>query len=246
MEPHAAEPSASVAPRPVETARSLRGAWLLVVTHALVDVFPMAIVSLMIVLTDRLGLSAGQETVVWIVTPIFSGLFQPLFAWLGDRYDTRLAGPLGLAVAAVCISSIGFAQSFGQLLALQIVGVIGVGMYHPAAASVAGQMGSSAARGRAFAMSVFIAAGMVGHTLGPVIATRVNAWWGMGHLAWLIPPSLVLALLLYGAVRHVPHRPHDHHVLRATLRPAEVRLRWLAAILLTVQGALRLDRKSVV
>ncbi|MHC4428733.1 MAG: MFS transporter [Planctomycetota bacterium] len=243
MDPNAAEPTASVVPDavvPAHVASSSRaGAWLLAGTHALVDVFPMAIVSLMIVLSDRLSLTAGQETVVWITTPIFSGLFQPLFAWLGDRYDTRLAGPLGLAIAAVCISSIGFAQSFGQLLALQIVGVIGVGMYHPAAAAVAGQMGSGKTHGRAFAMSVFIAAGMVGHTLGPVIATRVNAWFGMEHLAWLIPPSLLLAVLLHGAVRHAPHRPHDHHILRSTLAAAELRLRWIATILLTIQGALR-------
>jgi len=106
-------------------------------SHGLVDVFPMFITSLMIVLQDRLAMTGWQETVVWVATPVFSGAFQPLFAWLGDRYDTRLAGPLGLAIAAVCIGSIGFAQSFWQLLALQAVGVIGVGMYHPAAAEVA-------------------------------------------------------------------------------------------------------------
>ena len=48
----------------------------------------------------------------------------------------HLVGMLGVGF------SIGFAQSFGQLLALQIVGVIGVGMYHPAAASVAGEQTS--------------------------------------------------------------------------------------------------------
>ncbi len=110
--------------------------WVITSSHALVDVFPMFITSLMIVLQARLALTGWQETVVWVATPVFSGLFQPLFAWLGDRYDTRLAGPAGLAVAAVCIGSIGFAQNFWQLLALQIVGVIGVGMYHPAAAAV--------------------------------------------------------------------------------------------------------------
>lgn len=211
---------------------------ILAVTHALVDVFPMVITSLMIVLTDRLQLTSGQETVVWVATPVFSGLFQPFFAWLGDRYDTRLAGPAGLAIAAVCISSIGFAQSFQQLVALQVVGVIGVGIYHPAAAAVAGQMGSRGG-GRAFAVSVFIAAGMVGHTLGPLIATRVNAWFGMTYLVWLIPPSLVLAVVLYTVIRHAPHRPDNHHELHAALTPAQARARWWAAALLTVQNSLR-------
>lgn len=213
--------------------------WVITSSHALVDVFPMFITSLMIVLQDRLALTGWQETVVWIATPVFSGLFQPLFAWLGDRYDTRLAGPLGLAIAALCIGSIGFAQSFWQLVLLQVVGVIGVGMYHPAAAAVAGQTGAKLKHGRGFALSVFIAAGMVGHTLGPLAATRVNDWYGMGHLAWIIPPALVVAVLLHLVVRHAPHRPVNHRELRAALTASEARARWVATILLTAQNALR-------
>ncbi len=213
--------------------------WVITSSHALVDVFPMFITSLMIVLQHRLALTGWQETVVWVATPVFSGAFQPLFAWLGDRYDTRLAGPLGLAIAAVCIGSIGFAQSFWQLVALQVVGVIGVGMYHPAAAAVAGQTGARLRHGRAFAISVFIAAGMVGHTLGPLAATRVNDWVGMTYLVWIIPPALIVAVLLHRVVRHAPHRPLNHHALHAALSVAQTRSRWYATILLSAQNGLR-------
>jgi FSR family fosmidomycin resistance protein-like MFS transporter len=214
--------------------------WIVVASHALVDVFPMFIVSLMIVLQDRLALTRSQETAVWVATPIFSGLIQPLMAWLGDRYNTRLAGPLGLAMGAVCIGSIGFAQSFWQLIVLQIIGVIGIGMYHPTAAAVAGQTGTRALPyGRAFALSLFVASGMLGHTLGPIIATRVNDWFGMAHLAWIIPPTLVAVVLLHLATRDTPHRHHDHHALQAALTPAQARARWYTAALLSGQNALR-------
>jgi FSR family fosmidomycin resistance protein-like MFS transporter len=213
--------------------------WVVSTSHALVDIFPMFITSLMIVLAHRLDLTKGQETAVWVATPIFSGFFQPVFAWLGDRYDTRLAGPAGLAIAAVCIGSIGFAQSFWQLIALQIVGVIGVGIYHPTAAAVAGQAGSRLRHGRAFAISVFIAAGMVGHTIAPLAATRVNDWFGMEHLAWVIPPTLLVALLLHVVTRDVSHRPHDHHERGAALSATETRVRWHAVLLLSAQNALR-------
>jgi FSR family fosmidomycin resistance protein-like MFS transporter len=214
--------------------------WIVVASHALVDVFPMFIVSLMIVLQDRLALTRAQETAVWVATPIFAGLIQPLMAWLGDRYNTRLAGPLGLAMGAVCIGSIGFAQSFWQLIVLQIVGVIGIGMYHPTAAAVAGQTGARAlGYGRAFALSLFVASGMLGHTLGPIIATRVNDWFGMAHLAWIIPPTLVAAVMLHLATRDTPHRHHDHHELQAALSPEQTRARWYTAALLSGQNALR-------
>ncbi len=214
--------------------------WIVVGSHAVVDMFPMFIISLMIVLQDRLALSRGQETAVWMATPIFSGLFQPLFAWLGDRYDTRIAGPLGLAVGAVCIGSIGFAQSFWQLIVLQIVGVIGIGIFHPTAAAIAGQAGTRTLhRGRAFALSLFVASGMVGHTLGPILATRVNHWFGMAHLAWIIPPTLVFCVLLHLATRHTRHRPDNHQALRAALNRAQARARWYAAVLLSGQNAVR-------
>ena len=216
-----------------------RDYWVITTSHVVVDVFPMFITSLMIVLQGRLALSGWQETVVLVVTPVFGGLFQPLFAWLGDRYDTRLAGPIGLAIAAVCIGSIGFAENFRQLVALQVVGVIGVGMYHPAAAAVAGQAGTRMRHGRAFAISVFIAAGMVGHTIGPLVATRVNDLVGIAHLAWIIPPSLLVAALLYIVMRHAPHRPPNHHELHAAMSPTETRARWTAAILLSAQNAIR-------
>ncbi|TDJ54525.1 MAG: MFS transporter [Planctomycetota bacterium] len=235
-----AEPRISAVTTPPSGARQARfDFWVITSSHALVDVFPMFITSLMIVLQHRLALSGWQETVVWVATPVCSGALQPLFAWLGDRYDTRLAGPLGLAIAAVCIGMIGFAQNFWQLIALQAIGVIGVGMYHPAAAAVAGQTGSRMRHGRAFAISVFIAAGMVGHTLGPLAATRVNDWVGMTYLAWIIPPALVVAVLLHRVVRHAPHRPHNHQELHAALSRAQTRSRWSATILLTVQNGLR-------
>ncbi len=247
MKSPVAEPPASVTardklslPAAAPAHHSLLAYWCVVGTHAVVDVFPIIIISLMIVLQQRLSLTAWQETVVWISLPIFSGGLQPLFAWLGDRYNTRLAGPLGLALGAVCIGSIGFAQSFGQLMALHIVGVIGVGMYHPAAAATAGQLGSRALRhGRAFALSLFVASGMVGHTIGPIIGTRFNAWFGMTSLAWLIPPSLVAAVVLYLTMRHAPHRPHNHHELHSSFTTAESRTRWTAAVLLSMQNSVR-------
>ncbi len=48
---------------------------------------------------------------------------------------------MGLAIGALCIGSIGLAQNFWQLIALQIVGVIGAGMYHPISTALAGREG---------------------------------------------------------------------------------------------------------
>lgn len=216
---------------------------LLFVSHAIIDVFPILFVTLMLPLREGLNLTELQERFVYMATPIFSGALQPIFARLTDKYDTRLCGPLGLVIGAVCVGSIGLAQNFWQLAVLQVIGVIGVGMYHPITTALAGQAGSrwsiKNGSGRALAIAVFISGGMLGHAIGPVIGSWINDAYGMTHLVWLIPPSLLIAIWLHVALRKTPHR-HGHHAeLRAGFDDAESMRRWGVIGVLTLQNALR-------
>jgi FSR family fosmidomycin resistance protein-like MFS transporter len=221
-------------------AHTRRRFWFVTSTHALVDIFPMFFTSLIIVLRGDLSLTERQVTIIFMATPVFSGVLQPFFAWWGDRHDTRLAAPLGLAVGAVCIGSIGFAQSFSQLIALQIIGVIATGAYHPAATSVAGQLGRRTFRqGRGMAVSIFIAAGMLGHTIGPIYATHLNALFGMKALAIGVVPTLIAAWFLHRLMRAVPHRNEDHHAIRESMSPEQRRAHWWVVALLTAQNCIK-------
>ena len=212
----------------------------LVTSHAVIDVFPILITSLLWPLQSRLGLLPWQVTAILMISPIFSGTLQPVAAWLTDKYDTRLCGPLGLALGATCIGSIGLAQSFWQLIALQIVGVISTGMYHPISTALAGQSGARLlGNGRAQAIGVFIAAGMVGGVTGAWVGPKINQIYGMERLMWLIPPALLVAVLMHLVLRHARHRHDNHHELRASFDRAESRLRWRVVAILAGQNALR-------
>jgi len=186
----------------------------LVASHLVVDLYPIFIVALAVSLQSNLDLTNAQRATVIALGPIVSGLCQPLFAWLGDRFDTRLFGPLGLAVGAAAISFIGFAETYAQLLALQTIGLIGTGVYHPISAAVAGRLGARALRGvrfvhspRASALSLFFLAGMLGGFLGPIISTRLNEATGdMRWLAVMAAPGLLLAWALWVSTRRVAHR----------------------------------------
>jgi MFS transporter, FSR family, fosmidomycin resistance protein len=216
--------------------------WTLNASHALIDIFPIFFVTLMLPLRRDLDLTAGQETFVYMATPIFSGLCQPVLAWLSDKLDSRLPGPLGLAMGGVCIASIGFAENFWQLIALQIVGVIGTGMYHPVVTATAAQTGSKLFRNRrAQAIGIFIACGMIGQTLGPVIAPRINKAFGMEHLVWLAIPAVIMAVVLHMITRKLPHRHHNHAEIADTLGRHESARRWRAIGVLTAQNCLRFN-----
>ncbi|MFI4854406.1 MAG: MFS transporter [Phycisphaerales bacterium JB065] len=213
---------------------------MLALSHAFIDVFPIFFVVLMLPLREKLGLSEGQVKAVYMTTPIFSGLFQPLFAWISDRFNTRAFCPLGILIGSVCIGSIGFAQSFEQLIALQIVGVLATGFYHPISTALAGQTGARGFRhGRAFAVGMFIAAGMVGQTASSLITPQMTAELGLGALVWLVPPGVLLAIAMHLIVRKIPHRA-DHDSIRVfSVEPGERRKRWGVVASLTVQNALR-------
>ncbi len=213
--------------------------WGLNLSHAVIDIFPIFTTTMMLVLEDRLHLTAKQIGVVYMITPIFSGGLQPFFAWLTDRYDTRVCAPLGLLLGAACLSSMGLAQNFWQLCALIIVGVIGTGMYHPIGAALAGQIGGRAHLGRGWALALFFAAGMVGQALGPIISSRINAAYGLTHLLWLVPPSAVVAVGLFFLLRRVPHRHDNHREMTGLIAREERSARWVAVWLLGLQNCLR-------
>ncbi len=212
----------------------------LLASHMFIDIFPIFFTSLMLVFREKLGLSGLQETAVYMITPIFSGALQPFFAWLTDRFDTRLCGPVGIGIGAVCCASIGFAETFWQLIALQIVGVIGTGMYHPIMTAVAGRLGGEFVRsGRALAIGIFIAAGMLGQSIGPILSTEMNHRFGMERLAWLIVPGVLMVIVLHVLVGKVKHRRADHADHHAALSADERTSRWRLIALLTAQNALR-------
>ena len=210
----AGAPRHTPAPPDDDRRLSRRRFGVLVGSHFTVDLYPIFIVALAVSLQENLGLTNAERALVIAIGPIVSGICQPLFAWIGDVLNTRLFGPLGLAVGALAIGSIGFAESLTQLLILQTVGLIGVGVYHPISSAVAGRLGRDALTGvrfvhspRTTGLAIFFLAGMLGGTAGPVIASGINS--GTGDMRWMavmIVPGLVMAWVLWSAIRAVEHK----------------------------------------
>lgn len=217
--------------------------WALNLSHVIIDVYPIFFASLMLMFKERLGLTAWQMVVIFATGPIVSGLPQVFFAWVTDRLDSRICGWFGLALGAVCICSIGLATSFWMLWALQVVGMLGTGMYHPIGAALAGQIGGAlkppGTGGRAWGVGIFYTAGMVGGFIGSLLCTRMTSAFGLESLLWLAIPGLFMAGALYSATRRFPHRHNNHHELHNAIAPSEARQRRIAVGLLFVGNVLR-------
>jgi MFS transporter, FSR family, fosmidomycin resistance protein len=214
-----------------------------IATHGVVDFFSFIVVPLLSVLEGRLSLSHTQGAVLLAAGSVSSGLIQPLTAVLTDRFDTRWFGTLGFLIAVVAVSLVGYAQSFEQLLLLQVLGAAGIGAFHPVAAAAVGQL--SGAR-RSLGVSWFYAAGMIGgvggNLVAPVWVERFgggSAELGLRSLAWLAIPGIVFVGFLAAAIHSVPHRHHAAAVEHRELPREERRSRWSAVWLLYAGNVLR-------
>ena len=211
----------------------------IVVSHGAVDVYSAFVPPILGVLELRAGLTSSQTAWLLGVGSLCSGVTQPVSAWISDHLDSRLFGALGLVLAAVCLSSIGMAENFTQLLLLYGFGMLGVGIFHPVGASCVGQIAESALSGRrSLGVSIFFIAGMAGGATGAIASARLASETnGFTLLGYLMIPGILIAAILHLAIRKLPHRHEEHKTIK--FEPAEIRLRWEMVSLLYFGNAMR-------
>ncbi|MCB9845728.1 MAG: MFS transporter [Phycisphaeraceae bacterium] len=183
------------------------------------------VIPLIPVLEARLQLSGAQGAALVAAGALSSGLGQPVAAWLSDRFDTRVPGIVGLVLAAVALTRLGSCETYGQLIGVQMVGMLGVGIFHPVAVACVGQLGQ---RRRARIVSIFFLAGLFGGVLG---STTVPPWVdrsGLRALEWIQIPGLIGVVVLAWAILRMPHRHHGSGDDHARLPREDRRERWWA------------------
>jgi len=206
-----------------------------IASHPVVDTYSNFMAPLIGILLIRCDLTARQEASLIGISSLSAGLAQPVFAFLADRLDTRVFAPLGLVAAAVCMSSIGMAQNYGTLVVLIVIGMGGVGIYHPIAVASAGRLSG---RRRTTGVTVFFACGMVGATIGPLVSTRLTALDnGFMLLGLCMIPGILVAFILHRMIHDVPHASRQRG--RPVERVSHVRTRWFMMMLITIGNALR-------
>lgn len=211
-------------------------AWAAIACHTVVDYFQYLIIPLMPLLATRLDLTPGQKAAAIGIGGVASGIVQPGVAWLSDKLNTRWLGTLGLILAAISTSLVGYTENYTQLLTVQIISSMGIGAFHPVAAAAVGQLYRSR---RSLGVSLFFLGGMTGGIAGNLSAPTYVKYLGLHGLAWLIIPGLIAAAVLIVSIHTVSHRSHNAHAEHAALSDHERRWRWIAVGVLYVCAVIR-------
>ncbi len=179
----------------------------IMVAHAAVDALSALVPASLGLLEARLQLTAQQSAWLMGVGPLFSGLVQPIFALVSDRFETRSPGTWGVVLGVLGIGSLGLVSSFWGLAIVYAIGVIGIGMFHPVGVATAGHLWSER---RSTAVSYFFVTGMIGGVLGAMLWPRLLATsGGFQLLPLLAAPLLLLALVLqrsFAGLKPIHHR----------------------------------------
>lgn len=171
--------------------------------HFTHDTYSAFLAPLLPNLIEKLSLTYTQAGLLSTITQLPS-LLNPIIGYLDDKINLRILVILAPAVSATTMSALGMAPNYLSLAILLFITGLSITAFHaPSPAMIARVSGSQVGRG----MSLYMAAGELGRTVGPVLAS-----WGLlnftleGMFPIAIPgwiASLVVLLRFRGMPVHV-------------------------------------------
>lgn len=170
--------------------------------HFVHDIYSAFLAPLLPLIQERLGTSYAITGSLVIFTQLPS-LLNPFLGYLADKVSLRYFVILAPGVTATVYSLLGLAPSYLMLALLLLAGGVTIAAFHaPAPAMIARIAGNQVGKG----MSIFMAAGELARSLGPIAAVTAVGWFGMEGIWRLAFGGWAVSALLYFRLRHVPAR----------------------------------------
>jgi FSR family fosmidomycin resistance protein-like MFS transporter len=181
--------------------------------HFVHDTYTAMVAPLLPVLIEKLSLSltaAGSLSAVMQLPAVLN----PFFGYLADKASVRYFVIFAPAITATLVSLIGTAPGYlGLAILLFGAGVSTAAFHAPAPAMVARLSGQRVG----FGMSLFMVAGSLGFTLGPLVAVWVISAWTLDGLWRLMFIGWATSLFLFFRLRNIAARQEKPGSLRAML-----------------------------
>ncbi|RME73323.1 MAG: MFS transporter [Chloroflexi bacterium] len=171
--------------------------------HFVHDTFSAFVSPLLPLIIEKLSLSFAGAGGLWAFFQI-PALLNPFIGYLADRVSLRYFVILAPAVTATLMSVMGLAPGYFVLALLLTVTGVSVAAFHaPAPAMVARISGPRLGKG----MSMFMAGGELGRTVGPLLAVWAVSLWSLEGMYRLMVLGWAASAVLYWRLREIPARP---------------------------------------
>lgn len=188
----------------------------LALAHFVNDIYASFLAPLLPLVVNKFNLTLTLAGLLATIFNASAALSQPIFAVLADRMSKRTLVALGPTLTVLGMGVLGLTPSYGALIGVLVLAAMGTASFHPQAASSAGTL-SEGRKGTG--VSVFVAGGELGYSVGPVLIAVIVTSFGLGSTAWVALPGLVLCGGLWWFFAQRPSAPRPQTGgLRADLR----------------------------
>lgn len=167
--------------------------------HMVHDTYTAFLAPLLPLLQGKLGIGYALSGSLAIFMQLPS-LLNPFIGYLADKANLRWFIILAPAITGTLMSIMGLAPTYLVVVFLLLAAGVSIACFHaPAPAMIAKVSGGRVGRG----MSIFMASGELGRTLGPVIAVAGVGWFGLEGMWRLAFVGWGVSLILYWRLRNL-------------------------------------------
>jgi FSR family fosmidomycin resistance protein-like MFS transporter len=171
--------------------------------HFTHDVFSAFLAPLLPVLQDRLLIGYALTGNLAVFTQVPS-LLNPFIGYLADRVSLRYFIILAPAVTATLMTLLGIPSSYLALAFLLLAVGVSVAAFHAPAGAMIGELaGNRVGAG----MSIFMAAGELARTFGPIVAVAGVGWLGLEGLWRLSFVGWAVSGILFWRLHNIQAKP---------------------------------------
>lgn len=134
-----------------------------------------------------------------------SSILQPVMGWLADRHSKPWFIPLGVLVAGLGLTMVGFLSHYWTIFTAIIFSGIGSAIFHPEGARYANKISG---KRKGAAMSVFSVGGNTGFLIGPLFVTIFVGTFGLHGMAVFGILAFCMASILWLQITRLPDNPN--------------------------------------
>lgn len=173
--------------------------------HFTHDTYSAFIAPLLPLIQERLATNYTLTGSLAIFAQVPS-LLNPFIGYMADKISLRYFIILAPAVTATLMSAMGLAPDYLSLAFILLAAGVSIAAFHaPAPAMIARVSGQRTGRG----MSIFMASGELGRTLGPILVVAGVDQFGLEGIWRLMFVGWAVSGILYLRLRHISARPQS-------------------------------------